>query len=88
MAKNAYLETTEGSTSVTDIKTKSHFEFMRAHNAKLNESPLYDRKIKVRRRSKKSPGINFDMEEMYELCQITKSEKEKFRGSREGQTYM
>ena len=75
---------------MTDIKSKSHFEFLRAHNAKLkgslgSETPLYDSKIKLQRVKKKSVDIDFDMREMYELCQITKVEKHDFLGSKESQ---
>ena len=61
---------------MSDIKSKSHYEFLRAHNARLtghegSTNSLYDSQIKMRRVKKKKVEINFNIKEMYELCQIT-----------------
>lgn len=73
--------------SLVEIKQKSNFEFNRVNSFRklLQQESLYEKpEVLVRKRS----DIDFNMDELYNLSQISKEEVKEYSNLKEQQIYL
>ena len=74
---------------MTIIKSKSEFEFQQLHSSQMKnnfDKSLYDRPKNTLKKLKSD--INFDVNEMYNLSQVSKEEMDFYKDKRERDIYM